>query len=106
MKAYELKAYIRQQGCELNRVGRSRNWQIKANFTQLQAIIDFIDESTEPSWLWLAKLLRSNYKHLSHDELFKIASSINNITVSALIARTDCTLIQARAVIDKLEDLD
>ena len=106
MKAYALKAHIRQQGCELKRIGRSRNWLLTANFEQLQAIIAFIDSSSEPSWAWLTKLLRSEYQHLSHDELVKIASTIEQVTVSALIARTDCTIVQARQVIDVLEGLD
>jgi len=106
MKAYLLKAYIRQQGCELHRIGRSRNWQLKANFEQLQSIIDFIDLSNEPSWLWLAKLLRNEYKHLSHDELLRIALTIEDITISALIARSNCTIAQARIIIDELEGLD
>lgn len=106
MKAYELKAHIRQQGCELNRIGRSRNWQLKANFDQLQCIIAFVDLSNETSWLWLAKLLRNEYKHLTHDELIKIASTLTDVTISALIARTDCTIVQARAIIDELEGFD
>jgi len=106
MKAYLLKAHIRQQGCELHRIGRSRNWQLKANFEQLQSIIDFIDLSNEPSWLWLAKLLRNEYKHLSHDELLRIALTIEDITISALIARSNCTIAQARIIIDELEGLD
>ena len=106
MKAYSLKAHIRQQGCELHRIGRSRHWQLKANFDQLQAIIAFIDLSNEPSWLWLTKLLRSEYQQLSHDELLKIASALAEITVSTLIAKTDCTIAQARQVIDELEGLE
>jgi hypothetical protein len=106
LKAYELKAHIRQQDCELNRIGRSRNWQLKANFNQLQSIISFVELSNEPSWLWVAKLLRNEYKHLTHDELKKIASSLPDVTISALIARTDCTIVQARAIIDELEGLD
>lgn len=106
MKAYVLKAHIRQQGCELNRIGRSRNWQLKANFEQLQGIIAFVDSSNEPSWLWLAKLLKNKYKHLTHDELLRIALTMEDITISALIARSDCTIAQARIIIDELEGLD
>ena len=106
MKAYALKAHIRQQGCELNRIGRSRNWLLKANFDQLQEIIAFIELTGEPSWMWLTKLLRSEYQYLSHDELLRIASTIEKVTISALIARSDCTIAQARQVIDELEGLD
>lgn len=106
MKAYALKAFIRQQGCELHRIGRSRNWLLKANFEQLQTIINFIDKSGEPTWLWLSKLLKSQYQHLSHDELIRIASMLTEVTISALIAKSNCTIAQARRVIDELEGLD
>ena len=106
MKAYALKAQVRQQGCELHRIGRSRNWQLKANFEQLQEIITFIELAEEPSWLWLAKLLKSQYKHLSHDELLRMAATLGEVTISALIAKTDCTIAQARQIIDELEGLD
>jgi len=106
MKAYALKAHIRQQGCELKRIGRSRNWLLTANFDQLQAIIAFIELSGEPSWMWLIKLLKSKYLHLSHDELLRIASTMEEVTISALIARSDCTIAQARQVIDELEEFD
>jgi hypothetical protein len=105
LKAYALKAYIRQQGCELKRIGRSRHWLLTANFEQLQSVITFIESSQEPSWNWLTKLLRNEYQHLSYDELLRIASTIEEVTISALIARTDCTIAQARRVIDELEGL-
>lgn len=106
MKAYALKAHIREQGCDLNRIGRSRNWILKANFDQLQTIIAYIELTGEPSWMWLTKLLKSKYQHLSHDELLRIASTIEAVTISALTARSDCTIAQARQVIDELEELD
>ncbi|MBL4764346.1 MAG: hypothetical protein JKX67_03565 [Colwellia sp.] len=106
MKAYRLKAYIRQQGGELHRIGRSRNWQLKASFDQLQTIIAFVELSNEPSWLWLAKLLKNEYKQLTHDQLLRIAATLAELTISALIARSDCTIAQARAIIDELEALD
>ena len=76
LKAYALKAYIRSLGCELTRIGRSRNWQLKANFEQVQAIILFIDNEKEESWLWLAKLLRKEYKDLTHATLLALAQRI------------------------------
>lgn len=106
LKAYALKSYIRQQGCELQRIGRSRHWLLTANFEQLHAIITFIDLSNEPSWLWVAKQLKSEYKHLSHDELLRIAATIDNVTINSLVARSDCTIAQARQIIDELEGLD
>ncbi|TWX69769.1 hypothetical protein ESZ36_07440 [Colwellia demingiae] len=106
MKAYALKAHIRQLGCDLSRIGRSRNWQLKANFDQLQGIIEFIEQKNEKSWLWLAKLLKKEYQHLSHENLLVLATRMENVTIAALIAQTDCTLAQARKVLDELEGLD
>ena len=106
MNAYALKAHIRQLGCDLSRIGRSRNWQLKANFSQIQALVKLIEQEQEENWLWLGKLLKREYQHLSHDNLLVLAIRLDNITVTALMALTDCTLAQARKVLDELEDLD
>ena len=106
MNSYALKAHIRQLGCDLNRIGRSRNWQLKANFRQLQAIVAFIEQEQEQSWSWLAKHLRKEFQHLSHENLLAIARRMSNVTITALMAQTDCTLAQARKILDELEDLD
>ncbi|MBU2869381.1 ribosome recycling factor family protein [Colwellia sp. E2M01] len=106
MKAYALKAYIRSLSCELSRIGRSRNWLLKANTSQLEAIVDFIEAEQETSWLWLAKLLKQEYQHLNHEQLLLSAARIENLTVASLMARTDCTLAQARKALDEIEGLD
>jgi len=106
LKTYALKTLVRERGCELQRIGRSRNWQLKADFEQIQTIIHLVEASQEPSWQWLVKLLRKEYQQLSHDELVVIAGRLEDITVSALITTTDCTIGQARKVIDQLEALD
>lgn len=106
MKAYALKSLIRKEGCILQRIGRSRHWQLKANFEQIQTIIHLIELANEPSWAWLIKLLQKEYQHLSHDELIAATKMLDNITVSTIIARTNCTIAQARKVIDELEGLD
>lgn len=106
MKAYALKAYIRELDCDLSRIGRSRNWQLKASFGQIQRIITFIEQEEQESWLWLSKLLRKEYQHLSHDNLLALARRMDNITVTVLMSYTDCTVKQARKVIDELEGFD
>lgn len=106
IKAYALKAKIRELGCQLHRIGRSRNWQLKANTSQIHAITTFIEQADEPSWLWFAKLLRLQYQHLSHNALLSLAKRQSSITIASLMAQTDCTISQARKVIDELEGLD
>jgi len=105
-KSHALKAYIKQLGCELSRKGRSRNWQLKVNFSQRQAIVNFIENEGEDSWLWLAKLLNKQVQHLNHENLLVLAESMSNVTISALMTQTDCTLTQARKILDELEGLD
>ena len=106
LKAYELKNHVRSFGCQLHRIGRSRNWQLKADSQQIISIIELIEESQQPSWLWLSKLLRQQNEQLSHQELLDIASRTAGITVNQLLSKTDCTLAQARLVIDELEGLE
>lgn len=103
LKAYALKAEIRALGCELSRIGRSRNWQLKASFEQIEAVIEMVESSEEKSWQWVAKYLRTQYQNLSHDMLISIAKKHQGITVNQLMARTDCTIAQARKVIDEIE---
>jgi len=103
LKAYALKALIREQGCEISRIGRSRNWQLKATFEQLEQTISLIEQSEETSWQWLATHLSKQRKNLSFDMLLTIAQNKPEITVSELMQRTDCTIAEARRVIDTLE---
>lgn len=103
LKAYALKTLIREQGCELNRIGRSRNWQLKATFEQLEQVINLIEQSEEVSWQWLATHLSKQRKNLGFDMLISIAKKKPSITVSELMQRTDCTIAEARTVIDTLE---
>ncbi|MFT5813575.1 MAG: hypothetical protein ACI9VT_001328 [Psychroserpens sp.] len=103
LKAYALKTILREQGCEINRIGRSRNWQLKATFEQLEQTINVIEQSEETSWHWLAAHLTKQRKDLSFNMLFTIAQKKPGITVSELMHRTDCTIADARRVIDTLE---
>jgi len=106
MKAYALKAHIRSVGCELHRVGRSRNWKLMADKGQLKKIIDIVEQSEEESWQWLAKYLRKHQEAYTMDELMFIAKQNSGISVNQLMSLTDCTIAQARKVIDELEFID
>jgi hypothetical protein len=101
-----LKAQISLSGAKLSRVGRSRNWQLQADFEQLRIIAMFIEQQQEHTWVWLLRLFKTNFQALTHNELLDIADSLKDLTLSSLIAATDCTLAQARKVIDDLEVLD
>lgn len=103
MKAYLLKTEIRRVGATLQRIGRSRNWQLKASFAQIEDIIKFIEKSDEQSWQWLAKHLAKQHQDISYDMLKSIALDNEGISIQQLVTRTNCTLLQARKVIDEIE---
>lgn len=103
MKAYAIKAIIRSAGIELSRVGRSRNWQMFASFEQIEKAATEIELDGEKTWLWVAKIMREQFQNLSHDALMNIAKMNDGITVNELIQKTDCTVAQARRVIDEIE---
>lgn len=103
LKAYAIKTLIREQGGELNRIGRSRNWQLKATFEQLEQTISVIEASDEPSWQWVAAHLSKQRKNLGFDMLVTIAQKKPGITITELMQRTDCTIAEARRVIDAIE---
>jgi hypothetical protein len=101
-----LKAQISLTDAKLSRIGRSRNWQLQANFAQLHRISAFIEQQQEQTWLWLLPLFKTSFQTLSHNELLNMAASIKNLTLASLMTVTDCTLVQARKIIDDLEMLD
>lgn len=99
----ELKKHIRSTGAKLSRKGRSRIWKIDANTEQMLMIIQLIEQSGESSWLWLAKRLNEAKPKLSHLELIDIVRRTPTITVTELIASTDCSIAEARMAIDEIE---
>ena len=106
LKAYALKALIREHGCTLNRIGRSRNWQLKGTTDQLELVINDIAQIDEASWQWLIKKLSSHIEYSTHESLLALAKRNPNITVNELMTKANCTLAQARQIIDELEWLD
>ncbi len=106
LNAYALKGLIRSTGCELSRIGRSRNWRLIASQQQLQQIINLLAEYDEASWQWLSPFLSKHKMQINHQELMTLIRLNPDITVNELLAKTDCTLTQARKALDEIEDLD
>lgn len=106
LKAYALKQLIRNAGGQLHRIGRSRNWRLIASQQQLRAIIEQIRTSDEKSWQWLAEHLQKFIEQLSYQQILALAKQKPEITVNELMALTDCTISQARTILDELEELD
>jgi len=98
-----LKAAIKSTGAKLTRKGRSRNWQLHANNNQIRQISTFIYQSEESSWLWLAKKINEEKPKLSQDEIRAIIKESPTISVNQLISLTDCSLSDARRILDEVE---
>lgn len=105
VETFALKALIRETGSVLTRKGRSSNWMLFADKEQMRQIVSDIEQSAQPSWQWLAKLIREKHSQYSYDELRNLVVRNPNITINQLIAMTDCTLVDARRVIDELMEL-
>lgn len=103
LRAFALKSLIRSHRAELYRIGRSRNWQMKATSEQLVEIIEAIETADEESWLWLAKNLKQKRESFTYEALLSIAKKNDGITVNELVTKTDCTVAEARKVLDDLE---
>ena len=98
-----LKQLIKSTGAVLARKGRSRNWSLQANNQQLILLIQDIEASGEEGWYWVAKKISEHQPKLTQNELLEYARARSGITLTQLMAATDCKMQEARKVIDDLE---
>jgi len=99
----QLKALVLGTGALLKRKGRSRNWILKADWSQISEILTNVQLAEEPSWQWFINELQKHKPQLSVNELVELIKLQPLITLNQLIAKTDCTLAQAREAIDIVE---
>jgi hypothetical protein len=99
----KLKQLIKTSGEELKRKGRSRNWQLTTSLEQLIKLSHQIELASEPSWLWITKQITLQKPCFSFQELHRIAKENSPLTINKLVSITDCSLSDARKVIDNLE---
>jgi hypothetical protein len=74
-----------------------------ANNEQIEGIIDLIYLADQDSWMWLVKTLNENKQKLSHEQLLAMVKADAAITISQIMAISDCTLIEARRVLDQAQ---
>ena len=98
-----LKRLIKSTGATLSRKGRSRHWRLQADSQQLLLITQLIHQSGEEVWFWVSKKISASKPSLNHEELLEYARTQADMTVTHLMAATDCKLLEARKVIDELE---
>jgi len=98
-----LKELFLKSGATLTRQGRSRHWQLTLTRDQARTLCRAIEHSDQPSWLWCSKLLIATKPQVTQGDLSAVARAHWPITVNQLVAMTDCTLAQARRIIDEIE---
>lgn len=103
MRAFELKALVRTSGCELTRIGRSRNWRLTADREQMTEIIELVRNSEEETWQWLVKLIEKERGSFTHAEILNLVERNPGISVTELVILANCTLAEARTAIDEYE---
>lgn len=103
IRAFELKQLVRESGCELSRIGRSRNWRLSATREQMTYIIEHVQASQEETWQWLAKLLEQHRGSFTQSELINLVKRNPQISVNELIILANCTIAEARKAIDAYE---
>ena len=91
---------VSQQGCSLKRIRRSKNWSLTGNQAQLVAVSEQLKQGRT---LWIAEAINKALPKPTFD-LTAIVQSNPDMTINRLIAETGCTLIEARAALDKAED--
>ncbi|WP_282434712.1 ribosome recycling factor family protein [Thalassotalea sp. Y01] len=106
LRAFELKALIRDSGSELSRIGRSRNWRLSASREQLFNVIESIRRVDEPSWQWVITLLEKKLGDFTQDDIINLVKRNPGITVNELVILANCTIIEARKAIDAYEWMD
>lgn len=103
LKAFALKAMVRDSGCELQRIGRSRHWRLSATREQMTMIIEQVRDSEEPSWQWVVKLLEQERGNLTQAEIINFVTRNPEITVNELVILANCTIAEARQALDTYE---
>jgi len=90
-----------QHGCSLKRIRRSKNWSLTGNQAQLVAVSEQLKQAKTA---WIVEAINKALPKPTFD-LTAIVQANPDITINRLIAETGCTLIEARAALDKAEGL-
>jgi Ribosome recycling factor len=98
-----LKNLIFGSGAQLKRKGRSRNWVMEVDSEQAIRLRNLIENSGEESWHWIEKSLTAHVPALTLPQINTIAQQHWPVTVTQLTTLTNCTIAEARAVIDGIE---
>lgn len=96
-----LRIVVKQHGCNLKRVRRSRNWQLIGQFDALKGLLNHLSQQSAEFDFVLNKLnAHINQSVVSqeytNERLIEILLADPTITLTDLMERTGCSLIEAR----------
>ncbi|OEF05304.1 ribosome recycling factor family protein [Vibrio genomosp. F10] len=98
----QLKYVASQYDCTLNRVRRSRHWQVTGTVSSLTQFLDVLKSLEEESLRSVIKQIESILVSSSlplesmEARLIKIIDTHPSITLNELMQKTSCSLAQAR----------
>ncbi|SJL84546.1 ribosome recycling factor family protein [Vibrio palustris] len=110
-RATQLRDMAQQHGCEMQRIRRSRHWQIQGNAQQLKQFCQqwqSLGLDTECSMV--ARILGELSKPamISNEDksavLLQLVKENSALTIAELMAQTDCTLSEAREARSAADD--
>lgn len=89
-----------QHHCSVKRIRRSKNWQLTGTQAQLTELSDILQKDKTA---WIADAIDKALPTPSFN-LALIIKSTPTITVNQLMAKTGCSLVEARSAIDTAEN--
>jgi len=100
--------FFTQYGCSIKRIRRSKNWLLTGKQNELVEINKqlqhgFLDNKDCKKVIWIAEAINEALPKPNFD-LVTIIQTNPDMTINRLIEETGCTLIEARAALDKSED--
>lgn len=105
----QAKQLAHHLGCELKRIRRSRNWQIIGERVGLVAFQSALETESESKFQYLISKLQqglaqpNNQPESKAEQLERLIRQQPDITLSELMAITNCTLVEARMARETIE---
>lgn len=107
----QLRESAAQHGCVLQRIRRSRDWQIEGTSHQLQQFCQYCRAPNQPVHPFMIQRMQDTLAKLPNprptdqsEALKQLVRENRAITLADLMAQTDCTLSEARTARYAVED--
>lgn len=90
-----------EHGCAINRVRRSRHWQVKGSYTNLQALRRSLQDQDSITHHFVISKLTVSLEKIEppmtiEQQLALLLATNPNVTLNEMMEMTQCTVSQAR----------